>query len=230
MEPDTHKCTDCTFKSKAAALLNREELNLLNQHCLIQSVKRGEKVLREGEPACYVVYLREGFIKQSKKDSSGKEHLLDIVKKGSYVGLHNILPGCRNNQITATSIKESQVCLIDTESFTKLLKSNGEFATRVLSCVSENELFFVKRLMNNLEKNLTGRLAEALIYFRSTIYNENPFHLDITRDELASFIGASRESVSRALGDLHNEGIIRVENQSITKKKKKKLQLLGNKG
>lgn len=223
-------CRDCAAKSKAVACLNHDELTLLNQNCTIQPVRRGEKILKEGEPAQYVVYIREGFIKQSKKDASGKEHIIDIAKKGSYVGLHNILPGTRNNYITAASIKESQVCLIGTRCFEKLLKSNGEFATRVLSYVCENELFFVRRLLNNQEQNLFGRLADALLYFRTTIYRENPFHLDMTRDELASFIGSSRESVSRALHDLHNENIIQIDHQSVCLIDEQKLKQLRQKG
>jgi CRP-like cAMP-binding protein len=223
MDLIVNKCLDCTIKSKAVACLSSDELHLLNHNCIIQPVKRGET-------AQYVVYIREGFIKQSKKDTSGKEHIIDIANKGSYVGLHNILPGTRNNYISATSIKESQVCLIGIRCFEKLLKSNGEFATRVLSYVCENELFFVKRLLNNQEQNLFGRLADALLYFRNAVYRENPFHLDMTRDELASFIGSSRESVTRALKNLHDENIIVINHQMIHLLDEQKLKQLSQKG
>ena len=169
MNLPVNKCLECRIKSTAVSALNHEELELLNRNCTARLLNQGEIILREGEPAQHVVYIREGFVKQYKKHAGGKEQIISIAKKGSYLGLHNIVESTRSNFISAKSLKRTAVCFINKQCFNQLLKVNGEFASRVISCICEDEVQFVNRLLNNQQQQLYGRLANALLYFRHVV-------------------------------------------------------------
>ena len=230
MNESFNKCLECRIKSTAVSVLNTDELHLLNSNCTTRAVSRGDIILKEGDPARFVVYIREGFVKQYKRHAGGEEQIISITKKGSYLGLHNIVESTRFNYVSAKAIKGTSVCFINKECFNELLKLNGEFASRVISCICEDEVSFVNRLLNNQQQQLYGRLAEALLYFRHVVYSENPFVLDMTKAELASFIGSSRESVSRALKDFQDHGHIRIDKKLIDIREEVKLLLLCKKG
>lgn len=224
------RCQECRIKSTAVSALNNAELDFLNRNCTPGIFKKGKSLLKEGEPGRFIVYIRDGFVKQFKKLAGDKEHIVNIVKKGSYIGLHNIVPGTGINYVSAVALNDTTACFINKECFDELLRNNGEFASRVLSYICENEMFFLNRLLKNQHQQLYGRLADALLYFRYVVYNENPFELDMTRTEIASFTGVSRETVSRALKEFENNGIILINKKRINILKEDKLQLLKKSG
>ena len=225
-----NKCLECRIKSSAASALTIEELSLLSNHCTASMIRKGETVFNEGDPAKYVTYIREGFVKQFKNLSGKKEQIINVVKRGSYLGLHNLVPGTKFNYVSARAIKRTTVCRIEKNCFCDLVKRNGEFASRVINALCEDEIFFVARLLKNQQQQLYGRLADALLYFRHLVYNKNPFVPDMSRAEIASFIGTSRESVTRALIEFQESGFIRIQNKQITICNEERLKDLIRKG
>jgi len=223
-------CQECRIKSTAVSALNKDELEFLSRNCTPGIFRRGDPILKEGDPSRYIVYIRDGFAKQFKKSSRGEEQIINVVKKGSYVGLHNIIKTSCVNYISAKAIKDVSACFISRECFDELLRRNGEFASRVISCICEDEVLFINRLLNNQQQQLYGRLADALLYFLHVVYGENPFVLDLTKTELALFIGSSRESVTRALKQLQDSGIIKSERKTICILDEEKLKQLRKKG
>lgn len=225
-----NKCLECRLKSSAASALDEMELNLLSAGCQARVIRRGETVFSENDPASSVVYIREGSIKQYKNHSGRKEQIINIAKSGSYLGLHSLITGQIKNFVSAKAIKKTTICQIGRECFSELLKLNGEFASRVISVLCEDEIFFINRLLSNQQQQLYGRLAEALLYFRYVVYNKNPFVPDLTRSEIASFIGTSRESVTRALKDFQGSGLINMEDRKIMICNESRLKELAIKG
>jgi len=104
-----------------------------------------------------------------------------------------------------------------------LVTKNGGFASSVISYICEEETEYFNRLINNVSQQLNGRLANILLYLKNEVYNENPFSLHMTKSELASFIGTSRESVSRLLKEFSNDKIITANKQWIEILDEKKL-------
>jgi CRP/FNR family transcriptional regulator len=224
------RCRGCRFKSQAVSALDENELELLNRNCIPRNLKRGDKLLIEGKTALYVVYIRNGFVVQFKSQPGQVEQIINIVKTGNYIGLHNIVKHSRVNFISAKALNDVSACFINKECFDELLRRNGEFASRVIACVCENEMFFVDRMMKNRYQQLYGRLAEALLYFRHTVFCENPFLLDMTKSDIASFMGASRESISRAIKEFQDNGTIFVKGKLIHILDEEKLRMLIEKG
>jgi CRP/FNR family transcriptional regulator len=223
-------CLNCGLKSNLVSVLSENELCILGKGCLKIAYKKGETIFKEGTPSQSIVYIRSGFIKLLKKGISGRDYVLSISKQGAYLGIQNLNKKSKVNYFSAIAVTDSEVCFIETECFENLLKQNGTFATEVISYIFNDEMNYFDRLLNNLQQQLPGRLANALIYFGQKVYNQNPFNLNLTKTELGSLIGTSRESVSRLLKEFHDAGIIEMNKNVITILDEEKLEEIKFKG
>ncbi len=211
-------------------MLDQHELDLLEKGCLQVSFSKGELLFKENGPAKYITYIRDGFVKLSKKGAGNKEYILGVYKKGAYVGLHNLNLSYNSNYFSAYAITQSEVCFIEIKPFKKLLENNGMFATEIISYIFDDEMNYFERLIHNVQQQLPGRLANALLYFRQKVYNQNPFSLNLTMTEFASLIGTTRESATRAMKEFQDSGIIKTSKNSIEIIDAAKLEEIKRKG
>ncbi len=224
------ECVDCLFKSDAVSVLNNEELGFLDKSCYTNEYKKGELIFKERTPVQHIVYLRRGFVKLMKTGVGGMDYILSISKPGSYLGIQNLTKGNKTNFFSAKAITDSEVCHIGINCFYDLLKMNGAFAIEVITTIVDDEMSYFERLVNNVQQQVPGRLASALFYFRNQVYNQNPFDLNLSRSELASLVGSSREGLSRILKEFNDEKIIKLQKNSIEIINEGKLQEIKMKG
>lgn len=230
MEIKQESCKDCKIKSSVVAILSQEELEVLEKGCLQTEFARGELIFKEGSPANHIVYIREGFVKLSKKGIGGKDYILNISKAGAYLGINNLNKKSKQFYISATALTITKVCFIDIEKFRLLINKNCNFASEVISYIFEDEMNYYDRLVNNVQQQVPGRLASTLFYFRNNVYGKNPFNLNITKVELAALIGTSRESVTRLLKEFQDEKIIKMDKSVIHIIDEVKLERIRQKG
>jgi len=215
MDSNNIKCRNCIIKSSAVSVLDYTELGILESGCFQTNFKKGELIFKEGTPSKHIVYIREGFVKLSKTIMPEKEYIFSILKKGAYIGIQNLTKSDSTNYFSAYAMSDTLVCFLDIEYFNKLIKSNGEFASQVISYIIADEMDNFDRFMNNVQLQLPGRLANILLYFSKQVFGQNPFQLNITKSELAALIGTSRESVTRLLKDFQDDEIISVDKNTI---------------
>lgn len=226
----TNSCVDCTLKSNAVSVLDSNELCALDEGCSRTRYEKGELIFKEGGPVQHIIYLREGFVKLVKRGAGGKDFIFSISKKGSYLGLQNLNKETKINFYSAISLTQAEVCFIDRDCFINLLKQNGEFALQVLSTVFSEEMNYFDRLVNNVQQQLPGRIANAISYFAREVYSKNPFVLNLTQTEIASLVGTSRESVSRILKEFQEMGIISIQRNVFTILNETRLEEIKQKG
>lgn len=226
----TNTCIDCTLKSGAVSVLDNSELCTLEEGCSKIQYEKGELIFKEGGPVQHIIYIRKGFVKLVKKGVGGKDFILSISKKGSYLGIQNLDESIKTNYFSAITLTKSEVCFIDRHCFSNLLKQNGEFALKVLSTVFSDEMNYFDRLVKNVQQQLPGRLANTISYFSKEVYGKNSFALNLTHTEIAALIGTSRESVSRILKEFQDMGIITLKNNVLTILNEKRLEEIKLKG
>lgn len=230
MEPRNIKCRNCRIKSALVSSLNQAELALLEKGCSQVNFSKGELLFKENGPATYITYIRDGFVKLSKKGLGQKEYILGVYKKGAYIGLHNLNLSHHTNYFSAYALTDTNVCFIDIQSFNRLLQNNGTFASEVISYIFSDEMNYFERLINNVQQQLPGRVANALLYFQQKVYQTNPFSLNLTMAELASLIGSTRESVTRTIKEFHASGIITAKRSCIQVLDEARLEEIKQKG
>jgi CRP-like cAMP-binding protein len=228
-ESKTITCHDCKEKSCAAAILNRNELEQINFNSRESEVKKGEIILHEGSLTSHIIYLKTGLAKEFVKPSTDREQILSIVKEHTYLGLSSLF-GDRVNHYSYSALEDIKVCYIDINIFNSLIKRNGSFAYEILVSLSRDSLNNFHRFINQSQKRIYGRVADAILYFARIIYESNKFNLPFSRKEFADLIGVSRESATRVLTKFKDEGIISINGRLIEIMKMELLEQISKKG
>lgn len=221
-------CSVCTLKSNAASKLNPGELDLMGSHCAEVDFEPGDIIFKQNSLSSNVVYVKAGLVKIHMLGPI-KEKILRIAKAPTYLCLPSNL-GDKVNHFSATAIEKCSVCFIDSRIFHDLIHTNGDFAFQLIMDLSRIELMQFISCTNQSQKQVNGRCADALLFFAKDIYQSNTFNLPVSRNELADYIGTSRENMSRILADFNNAGIIEIDSRKITIIKEDLLQQISAKG
>jgi CRP-like cAMP-binding protein len=178
--------------------------------------KKGELLFREGEEVEGIYFVYNGRVKVHKKWSEGKELILRFATNGAIVG-HRGLGGDNYYPVSATALEPTTVCFIDLDFFMTSLKVNHDFALSLLNFFAEELKESEKRMRNMAHMSVKGRLAYALLLLKKSFGVSKDGHLEITlsRQDLASYIGATYETVFRTLAEFLNKKIISVSAKNI---------------
>jgi CRP/FNR family transcriptional regulator len=208
------ECKNCAIKSRAVGTLDDNELDFLNKNCAEVILKKNESIIYEGKLSSHIAYIKSGLAKVHMTGPSGRDQILKIVPPGSYIGIQTILSQ-RIHKYSASALMDSKVCYIDNYSFRELLKRNHEFAFEIIIYLCQDELSYFERFVNLSQKQVNGRLADAILFFANEIYKEHKFNFILTRNDLAAWIGVTRESATRALKELSDIGVIKSDAKTI---------------
>ncbi|MBB3187631.1 Crp/Fnr family transcriptional regulator [Microbacter margulisiae] len=221
-------CQQCVLQSDSSVKLIKNQLDELTDHCSQVEFKPGEIIFKENAISTNVVYLRRGLVK-IHTDNFSKDRILRLTKAPSYLCLPGVL-GNSINRFSATAIEPTVACFIDIHVFKKFILENGDFAYKIILELSQNEIKSFQVSLNLAQKQANGRVADALLYFSHEIYNAQTFVLPFSRQELGDWMGISRESVSRILGEFHSAHIIDQSGKEITILNEELLQQISQKG
>jgi len=224
-----YKCHTCRDKSCATEKLGIEELDLINEHRYISDITKHTNILNSGSPISHIIYLRSGLVKEYVISKEGKEQILQIILPHTYLGLASLF-GDRINHFSYSALTNLKVCYIETDVFTNMIKSNGNFAFEILSSVSRESLYNFHRFINQSNKKTFGRMADMLLYFSRVVFSSNKFQIPLTRQEIAEMIGTSRESTGRVLSKFKDDGIISLSGKKIKINDIRKLERISRLG
>lgn len=218
---DLKSCTFCKICLKEwlpAIDINRQTLH----------VNKGEEFITEGEKVTGVYFVYEGAVKVHKKWGE-KELIVRFAKKGDIVG-HRGLGNDIYYPVSATAIEPSLVCFIDIDFFISSLKVNQEFLFQLMMFFAE-ELKVSERKMRNLaHMPVKGRVAQALLTLREKfgLTPDGFIDLILTKQDLASYTGATYETVFRVLNEMVEENLVKLSGKSIRILDNEKLTAITN--
>jgi CRP-like cAMP-binding protein len=121
------------------------------------------------------------------------------------------------------AIKESFACLIDIDAFMKIVEQNSAFAFELLRHLNQQTIGNMDRMVTITQKQMPGRLADALLYLSNKVYESNRFTLDLSRQDLADMSSMTKESAIRILKEFKDSGILRLEGHYLEILNKEKL-------
>lgn len=224
LQIDEHDgCNFCERFQEAA-----EDLNI---SILSVSYPRGAKLFAEGQAPKGVFLLASGRAKLWLGSSRGKS-LMRIAEPGEMMGLSAALSG-RPYEGSAEIIEAGNVSFIARDQFLTLIHSQAEAMMHVAGQLSKDYLAAQEQLrMLMLSHSVMGKIARLLlnwceIYGRQ-IEDGIQMKPGLTHGEMAQIIGASRETVSRILGELQNMRVIELRGSNLLIKNKVELNLLAN--
>jgi CRP-like cAMP-binding protein len=187
-------------------------------------VKKGEVIFNEGDAVNGVYFVYRGIVKVHKKWGSEKELIVRFATNGAIFG-HRGLGGNNLYPISATALEDSVICYMDIDFFESTLKVNTDF-TYTLMMFFASELQESERKMRNLaHMSVKGRVAQALISLQTQFgtKEDGSINIELSRQDLASYSGATYETVFRVLNEILKEGIIESTGKKIIVRDQEKL-------
>jgi len=201
----------------------------LDRHRKNYSIKKGESIIREGDIVKGIYFVYSGKLKIHKKWGS-KELIVRFATQGAIIGHRGLSNNIETFPISATALEPSVVCFVELDFFLSTLRVNHEFAYRLLLFFAD-ELQESERRMRDLAlKSVKTRLAGALLELSQLFgVDENLcINLDLSRNDLASFTGATYETVFRTMNELVQDNFITLHEKKIQITDACRLQALTN--
>lgn len=223
-----HSCVDCNCNNEIFHNLGTIELELINQNRFQVHYKAGETIFKQGTPSPYFVCVTSGLAK-IYIEGYGKNLVLALVKPVDYIFGPGIYVDNRH-YYSASAVVDTTACLVDVNVFKKLIREIPDFAEEFIRRVSLQSIFNFQQVISLTQKQMHGRIADALFYLSEKIYCGNPFEMTISRQDLADLSGMSKESSIRILKDFKDEGIITVEGNRIEILNPRQLRQIGETG
>ena len=190
-------------------------------------VKRGAQIIAEGDPVTGVYFVTSGNVKVHKRWGD-KELILRFASPGKIFGHRGLGNDSPVYPISATALEETHLCFIPIDFFKATIKVNTDFMYDLLLFYAD-ELQNSERKMRNLAlMPVKSRLAMALLNLQAQFGqdNEGYIHVELSRQDLAAYAGATYETVFRTLNDIVLENLISINGKSIKITNETGLQLL----
>lgn len=198
--------------------LTKEDLKLIDALITDKNYRKGEIIFMEEEPGEALFVIRSGRVKISKTSPDGREQILHILRGGSVFAEVVLFDG-GNYPASAETLEDSLIGMLRNKDMENMLKEHSSIAIKMLRLMSIR-----LRRAQNLIKDLAlqdsyGRLAGLLLRFarRQGIKTEKGIviELTVTRQDLASMVGTTRETVARILSRFKKEGALELSKNQI---------------
>lgn len=207
--------------------LGSEEMSCIAPHARSQRKLRGEFIYTPGDRADSVYILKQGRVKLSVLAETGKEIAIDIIQPGEIFGEFALVDeSLRSNM--AQALDGVLMWVFSRQDFTKLLTTQPKLALSYIKLVGDRRRRMEKKLSDITSKAVSARICELLHELATSAAEVETIAGDhlvpLTHRDVASLIGAARQTTTTVLNDLERRGIIELGRGSIRVKCLKQLQ------
>jgi CRP/FNR family transcriptional regulator, cyclic AMP receptor protein len=206
-------CPACKGRMSCSfGLLTAKAAKDFNSLKSISAYPEGAVLFMESQDPRGVFIVCEGELKLTISSSEGKTLILRIAQAGEILGLMSALSG-RPYEVTAETLHPCQIAFVRREDFLQFMAQHPEALQGVIKQLSSNYHGACEQLRTvALSASAPGKLARLLLEW-STEDEETTsgsrVKLHLTHEEIAEFIGSSRETVTRTLSEFKNRQLVK---------------------
>lgn len=222
-------CESCAIGWKNFQHLTKSELTLINENRYEANFKPGEIMIKQGSPTSNALFMANGMAKTYIEGIRGRNFIIGIALPGRLIMGPGAYVNSRHNY-SVSAITPVQACFISFDIFKQLVRVNGAFAEGLLEDISAKSLNSHIRMVNLAQKRMSGRLAEALLYFSDEVFKEDEYEMILSRQELGEMTSMAKECVVRILKELEDSGVIYSDSSKIKILDREKLIQISEKG
>ena len=181
-------------------------------------IAKGSILFKEGDDGEHLYVIVDGKLKLGTSSRDGRENLLSILGPGEMFGELSLFdPGPRTS--TATAVTDAKLLSLGHEKVIPWLKQHPEVSLQLLTRLSQRLRRTNEAVGDLVFSDVPGRVAKALIDLGDRFGKTTPEGLlvnhDLTQEELAQLVGASRETVNKALADFAGRGWLKLDGRSV---------------
>jgi CRP-like cAMP-binding protein len=193
--------------------LQRDELQRFADLTRERSYPKGSVILFQDDPGDSLFVLRSGRVKVVLIGEDGREVILGVLEPGAHFGeLALIDDQPRSAHVIA--MEDANLLILRREDFRRRVEANPSVAWALLTELSRRLRRADVKIGGLVLLDVPGRIARLLLDLADEAGNDM-IEKPLTHQTIAQMIGASRETVSRAMKEFQDSGLITVERRKI---------------
>jgi CRP/FNR family transcriptional regulator, cyclic AMP receptor protein len=209
---------DVLSRSPLFEALTEEDTKALRARVANVEISRGDHLFAEGDAGDKLYVILDGKIKLTRAAPDGRENLLSVHGPGEMFGELSLFdPSPRT--ASAAAVTDVRLAALAHDDLRLWLTSRPEVSMHMLRALAQR-----LRRINDVKADLVftdvpGRVAKALLDLAERFGVQQEVgvqvHHDLTQEELAQLVGASRETVNKALADFVARGWLQLSAKSV---------------
>lgn len=208
------KTEPCPKKVPIFQSLSNEEILKVSKMTNHIQFQKGQMLIHEGEKSDTLYIINKGKVKLSKYTANGKEQILYIMTAGDLFGELNLFNEDEVSNFTAFAIESTEICQLTKRDLDQIMLENPEIPIKLLTSLTKR-LAHTENLAQNLatkdpEVRIIHMILEFCQRFGTKVNSGTLIRLPITREEIASYVGVTRETISRKLSKFEELGLITI--------------------
>ncbi len=181
-------------------------------------IPRGTVLFTEGEMGDSLYIVLSGKIKLGRRSSDGRENLVAVMGPSDQFGELSLFdPGPRT--ATAVAVTDTRVAVLPKNALVQWISQRPEIGLQLVRVIARRLRRTNTMLADLIFVDVPGRVAKQLLQLAQRFGSVEGGQLrvthDLTQEELAQLVGASRETVNKALADFASRGWLRLEGKSV---------------
>ena len=181
-------------------------------------IPRGTVLFHEGEPGDSLYIVLAGKVKLGRRASDGRENLVAVMGPSDQFGELSLFdPGPRT--ATAVAVTDVRIAVLPKDPLVHWVSERPQIALQLMRVIARRLRRTNTMLADLIFVDVPGRVAKQLLQLAQKFGSVDGGQLrvthDLTQEELAQLVGASRETVNKALADFAARGWLRLEGKSV---------------
>ena len=200
------------------APLNNHDMRDLLRVARSKGFDKGAFIYRSGDPDDHVYFLRYGKVKLYRVSAAGREIIVRFCTPGDSFGLTQAMNGGRRH-VNAYACERSRVMFVSREQFAAYLQTHNDVSLVVMQMLSKRVQTLEDLAADLMSDDVSTRILKLI--WRLCASNGSRSGEDVciaiplTHQDIASMVGAARQTVTILLSRLKQQGLIRFDNRHI---------------
>ncbi len=197
--------------------IDEREMQELAERTTMREFSRGKLILHPDAPPEMVYLIKEGRVKVSRYSPGGREQILALLEPGDLFGEFSLVG--EREPVHVEAFEDSLICALPRAEFIALIRSQPGLMLHVMKILADRLRRAEEEIADIVFRTVPGRLA-SLLQRLAEAYGESDARgmrlaLRLTHHDIASMIGATRETVTSTLSRFRDDGLIDVNQRHI---------------
>ena len=209
---DAHAIADYLAYSPVFAPLSAAERLELAARMRSRRFAKNEIVFHQDDPAGHVYLVASGTLRISTEDEAGQEVVIALIRGGEVFGEIALFDEGQRSA-TVTALTETIAFALASRDFNEVISRNPQAMRQMLALLARRIRHSTGHIEDLVFLDLPGRVAKSLLD-QNDILGANGV-VELTQEDIARFVGATRVAVNRVLVDFERRGSLALGRGSI---------------
>jgi CRP/FNR family transcriptional regulator len=198
--------------------LDEENARGLRRQLTEVKLSRGEHLFQEGQDGDRLFVVLDGKMKLTRAAVDGRENLLGLLGPGEMFGELSLFDP-RPRTSSASAVTDATLAALGHDALRRMLQDHPEVSLHMLQALARRLRRANDVVADLVFTDVPGRVAKNLLDLADRFGEQEKdglhVHHDLTQEELAQLVGASRETVNKALADFAARGWLQISARSV---------------